>query len=135
MNDIQHALPLLNFPSFRCFDILLASLLTNLLINFIKFRHMEIPQFLPTILHLYSLSSRSCLFTFSLRICLRVEAISPSSGGVDEFLELSVCHSRGLRLLPLWRSRWARHRGMCPMSSDENSDSLHLQKHNRGWEF
>ena len=55
---------------------------------------------------------------------MRVEAISPSSGGVDEFLELSVCHSRGLRLLPLWRSRWARHRGMCPMSLDENGEAI-----------
>ena len=55
---------------------------------------------------------------------MKVEAISPSSGGVDEFLELSVCHSRGLRLLPLWRSRWARHRGMCPMSLDENGEAI-----------
>ena len=76
----------------------------------------------------------SRLFTLSLRICLRAEAISPSSScGADEFLELSVRHSRGLRLLPLWRSRWARHVPYV-LGRERGSDS-HLQKHNRGWEF
>ena len=133
MHDIQHALPLLNFPSFRCFDILLASLLTNLLLSssFAMWKYPNSCALFFTYTHVLSSGSRP--FTFSLRICLRVEAISPSSGGVDEFLELSVRHSRGLRLLPLWRSRWARHVPYV-LGRERGSDSLHLQKH-RGWEF
>ena len=43
-------------------------------------------------------------------------------------------HGPGLRLLPLWRSRWARDVSYV-LGREWGSDSLHLQKHNRGWEF
>ena len=43
-------------------------------------------------------------------------------------------HGPGLRLRPLWRLRWARHVPYV-LGRERGSDSLHLQKHNRGWEF
>ena len=152
MNDIQHAFPLLNFPSFRCFDILLASLLTNLLINFIKFRHVEIPQFLRTILHLYSpiviqesplphifledlpagRSHQPLQQLWSRRVSGAVGGALPALRQVLQ--RLLRRHGPGLRLLPLWRSRWARDVSYV-LGREWGSDSLHLQKHNRGWEF
>ena len=70
------------------------------IINFIKFRHREIPQFLRTILHIYSrIVIREPPLPRIVLEDLRVEAISPSSGGADEFLELSALRQVLQRLL------------------------------------
>ena len=138
MNDIQHALPLLNFPSFRCFDILLASLLTNLLINFIKFRHMEIPQFLRTILHLYSpiIIQESPLHIF-LEDLLEGRSHQPLqrwSRRVSGTLGVPQPWTAPAAALAFAMGAASRHVPYV-LGRERGSDSLHLQKHNRGWEF
>ena len=121
------------------------------IINFIKFRHREIPQFLRTILHIYSrIVIREPPLPRIVLEALRVEAISPSSGGADEFLELSVgrCHATSPAAVATAPRPWtapaaalefaisagSRHVPYV-LGRERGSDSLHLQKHNRGWEF
>ena len=112
-------------------------LLTNLLINFIKFRHMEIPQFLRTILHLYSpiIIQESPLHIF-LEDLLEGRSHQPLqrwSRRVSGTLGVPQPWTAPAAALAFAMGAASRHVPYV-LGRERGSDS-HLQKHNRGWEF
>ena len=113
-------------------------LLTNFLINFIKFRHMEIPQFLRTILHLYSpiIIQESPLHIF-LEDLLEGRSHQPLqrwSRRVSGALGVPQPWTAPAAALAFAMGAASRHVPYV-LGRERGSDSLHLQKHNWGWEF
>ena len=120
---------MLKFPSFRCFDMLLASLLTNLLVSssFAMWKYPNSCEIIFTILHLCSPSviQESPLPDIFLEDLLEGRSHQPLQQLWSRRVSGAVCGALpalrhvlqrllrrdgpGLRLLPLWRLRWARH--------------------------